>query len=479
LLQGSRIQSLHTDAEGNLWIATQNGLILHSNGRFARLTSANGLHDSDIRQILDDLRGNLWFSSRSGIFRVSKAGLLECALNKRSSVHSTVFGPEDGFASLEGIGSIQPASSKTSEGKLCFATTEGMAVIDPVHAAALDAPISAVIEEVIVDNKQLSTPNERRALKIPAGYQHLSLRFTGLSFVAPERTQFRFRMAGIDSDWVSAGGHRIASYGRLPGGSHRFEVVAQSRDGTWPERGAVLLFQVAPRYWETAWFRGVIVAAVFALVALFWFQRLAREREINAVREQITRDLHDDLGSNLGSIALLTEALQRPAARTNNEQLLQEINRIARQTLDGMRDTLWFVDPGKDSVADLIAHLRQLADSMLKNTPHEFRAPEKLELLRVPLELKRGVVLIFKEALHNALRHSQATHVNVFTNVEQHRFFFEVVDDGIGFNPSNSSGGHGLDNMKHRAEKLRGKIEIASEQGRGTRVRFEVNLFDG
>jgi signal transduction histidine kinase len=285
-------------------------------------------------------------------------------------------------------------------------------------------------------------------------------------------------MNGLEQEWISNQQHRTASYGRLPAGEYRFEVVARNRDGTWPAGGASTLLQIAPRYWETNWFRGLGAALAGVLVVLFWVQRLARRRALNALREQITRDLHDDLGSNLGSIALLSEALRRSSGRSNHEELLQEINRIARETLDSMRDMLWFVDPGRDDLADLVERLRQLTESLLKGVAHEFHAPAKLGAIPITLPLKRAAVLIFKEALHNVIRHAHASRVDVSIKVEGSFFSFEIVDHGLGFDVEMARDGHGLNNMKHRAQSIGGTLRLQTKPGEGTRLVFEVKLVD-
>jgi signal transduction histidine kinase len=346
-----------------------------------------------------------------------------------------------------------------------------------VKSAGLNSPAPVVIEEVRVDNKQaFGTADLKATLSIPAGYHHLNLHFTALTYVAPERTRFRFRLVGVDPGWVVAGENRTASYGKIPAGEYRFEVAAQKKDGAWAQAGAVTWLRIAPRYWETAWFRSLIAVALLGVAALFWFERAARERELNGLRQQITRDLHDDLGSNIGSIALLSEALQKPSARTSDSRhkLLQEINVIARETLEAMREAVWFVDPEKDSSEHLVAHLRQLAESMLKDMAYEFDAPEKTSISEMPLELKRGVVLIFKEALYNVVRHANASQVQIALKLEKGILSFRIRDNGAGFNLTEPTHGQGLKNMNYRAVKIGGRLNVTTVPGAGTEVHFEV-----
>jgi ligand-binding sensor domain-containing protein/signal transduction histidine kinase len=476
----SRIQCLYSDLEGNLWIGSDQGLVLRREGRFSVATTKDGLHDDSVCQIVEDFRGNLWMGSRRGLFRVSKAELNNFFLQKSESVHSLPVGPDEGLSGLEGIAGAQPTCWKTADGKLWFAARQGLAVVDPLKTGFLDATAPVVLEEIRVDNQLAFGPVELMSsnqIAIPVGYRHISIRFTALDFTSPERASFRFRLAGLDRHWVASGANRIASYGRIPAGEYRFEVAIRKRDGSWAENPTTATILIAPRYWETAWFRALIAGVVASVPILFRLQRVAKEKEIDALRQQITRDLHDDLGSNIGSIALLSEALQKPSTDVgSSHDLAREIHSIARQTLESMGDAVWFVDPDKDTSRQLIAHLRDISDSMLKNIPHEFRAPEKFGIDRMPLDLKRGVVLIFKESLHNVQRHARASHVDIVVDFNGSVFSFSIRDNGVGFDPGNSTAGHGLKNMQHRARKLRGELRIKSEPGRGTETFFQVKV---
>lgn len=252
--------------------------------------------------------------------------------------------------------------------------------------------------------------------------------------------------------------------------------MARNQSPTWSEAAPILL-RIAPRYWETLWFKISIAGAAIAIIGLFWADRIAKQRQWDAMRQQITRDLHDDLGSNIGSIALLTEALQKPTRSTDDaREILKEINHISRQTLDAMRDAVWFVDPEKDLSTDLVARLRQTAESMLKGSQYEIAINEAAGARKMPLPLKRGIVLIFKETLHNVIRHAAATKTEIVIHQENRRFGFEVRDNGKGFDPSFPSRGHGIKNLYQRAQKIGGSLKIESAPDKGTCVTFNVNI---
>lgn len=300
----------------------------------------------------------------------------------------------------------------------------------------------------------------------------VQIRFAAPSFSAPEVTQFRFQLEGVDSEWRRAVSPEV-SYAKLEPGKYRFQVMARGENGSWSNPPATVMLQIFPPVWETGWFKAGLVAAALLLILGFALAAAAKQRQLDGLRQQITRDLHDDLGSNIGSIALLSEALQRGPS---NGELLAEIQRISRQTLDSMRDAVWFVDPEKDSSGDLVAHLKVITNSMLKNTNHTFEEDEGERSSTIPLNIKRGVVLIYKETLHNVLRHSGATAVRIVVSGGGGSFSFRVSDNGRGFDPGEPSRGLGLRNIRHRAEKLKADLEIRSAAGEGTEVEFRVKF---
>jgi ligand-binding sensor domain-containing protein/signal transduction histidine kinase len=474
-LREARLQCVYSDVEGNLWIGTTRGLHVGKAGKMFSVTSEHGLYDDLIYQVLEDFRGNFWFGSSRGIFRVAKNEFDELFGGKISTVYSTAVGLDEGMTGVEGVGGAQPTAWKAQDGKLLFATRRGLAVVDPAsEPAATTFPV--VIEEVRVDGDALLFGATNTVANVPADYHQLHVQFTGLTFAAPERTQFRYQLEGIDRDWNRAQPNRVATYPKLRAGEYRFRVMARNHSATWSE-APILLLRIAPRYWETGWFKAAVAAAILLAIALVWRDRVAKQRQWDAMRQQITRDLHDDLGSNIGSIALLSEALQRPTrSGTPPQELLKEINEISRQTLDAMRDAVWIVDPEKDFSSDLIARMKLLAESMLKGVAYEFQLNEAVGARKMPLPLKRGIVLMFKETLHNLVRHSGATLATIVVTHQSGRFGFEVRDNGKGFDPAGAPSGHGLKNLRHRAEKMDGTLTIESAPGQGTAVLFHVNL---
>ncbi|HET7746179.1 MAG TPA: protein kinase, partial [Vicinamibacteria bacterium] len=296
-LSDDRVSALHEDAEGTLWIGTSGGgLVRHRQGRFTPITSAAGLHDDRLFQILEDGEGHLWMSSNRGVFRVRKKDLEAFAAGSLPRVHTVSYGVADGMRSAECSGGNQPAGWKARDGRLWFPTIKGVVVVDPARIRVNTVPPPVVVEEVTVDGAPADLRAEA-ALVAPPGRRKLDLRYTALTFPAPERVRFRYRLEGFDPDWVEAGTERVARYTSLPPGAYTFRVKARNADGVWNEAGAAVRLQLQPFFYETRAFQaasGIALVLVGIAIQRLRMRRLqARARELERIVAEQTRDLRD------------------------------------------------------------------------------------------------------------------------------------------------------------------------------------------
>ncbi len=481
-LSSERIRSLYADADGVLWIGTSlGGLNRFEAGKFVAFTTREGLPDNVILHIEEDRRGNLWCSSGGGVFRVSKTDLGRFAKGEISRIRSFNYTKADGLPSLECSGGSQPAGCKTRDGRLWFPTVNGLAVVDPENIPFNALPPPVVIESVRLEGKTRvardvaqTAPGETSRLTIPPGQNRFEFHYTALSFTAPEKVRFKYKLEGLESDWLDAGTRRSAVYSYLQPGKYQFRVMACNNDGVWNEAGASLAVIVLPQYWQTWWFSAVVVLTVFLLLVGAYEARLVAERKLSRLRLRIARDLHDEVGSNVGSIALLSEV----ASRQGNGQAeeVSEIRRIAVQTVDSLRDIVWFLDPAGDNMGDLILRMKDTANSMLHGIPFQFRSTGSSAATVPPLELRRNILPIFKEILYNIAKHSQATKVEILVELTSGQFRLWVKDDGVGFDTSQITTGNGLRNLRRRASEMRGEAHLESRPGCGTGVTLLVPI---
>ena len=215
-LSSDFVLALHPDEDGTLWLGTSDaGLCRLRQGKFASISAAQGLLANLVSQIVDDGAGNLWLGSHHGVLRVSKSDLNRCADGDVPSVHCLSYGKAEGMTSQKCSGGFQPGVCKSTDGRLWFPTSRGLAVIDPRNVTTNTVPPPVVIEELIVQDQPVKLPvqaNGRRGaaatLAIPAGKQRFEIRYTALSFAAPEKVRFKYRLEGLENEWVDAGTRR-------------------------------------------------------------------------------------------------------------------------------------------------------------------------------------------------------------------------------------------------------------------------------
>jgi ligand-binding sensor domain-containing protein/signal transduction histidine kinase len=496
-LSNDTIVSLYEDREQTLWIGTKGGGLnraskienpqLSTNNpqrfHFTAYTTKQGLFNDIVYEILDDDKGFLWMSSPKGAFRVAKKELENFVSDRSAPLACQSFGKADGMLSTEGNGVAKPSACKTRDGRIWFATSQGLVSAEPdIQINRLAPPV--LIEEIMADknarpkSKTQSQPELAAtvdSVTVPPGRGELEIHYTALSFQAPEKNRFKYKLEGSDSDWIEAGARRVAYYNNLDPGSYRFRVLACNNDGIWNEKGASLALVLQSHYWQTWWFQLGLAAVVSAFLAGIYQAYATRQREIERLRVRIAADLHDEIGSNLASIALLSQMEQSAAPLTARTEL-GEINRIALLTANGIREIVWFINPGHDTLDEMVTRMTEVAATMLSGVEYQFRGPRQPRATQLSIEFRRNVFLIFKEVLHNIVKHSHATSVQIEVSAERGQFQLRISDNGKGFDETSVRKGNGLKNIRLRAGQLRGQLEIKSQPEAGTVVCFSAKL---
>ena len=475
-LPADTVHSVYEDGEGTLWIATTAGLCRFRDGRFVSFAGPGGLGGGVVSQILEDDDGALWMNGRHGIVRVRKQELEAYAAGAAPAVSFTVYGVEDGMESADYNPSyIQPAAGKTADGRLWFATTKGVAVIDPRRLQPNRLAPPVVIERVLSDDEPVSL---EPGVRIPPGKQKFEFHYAALSFVSPEKVRFRYILEGLDQGWTAAHDRRAAYYTNLPPGRYRFRVTAANNDGVWNEDGASFEFQLLPRFHQTRVFQALVLAAL--LLAGWSVHRLrlarmeARFATVMAERNRMARELHDSLAQGLAGIALHAGALRQaePALKEAASRHLDTIGRLVQSSLAEARGSVWDLQPESLRDGDLPAALASVVRELTLDTPVRTALDVRGTPRRLGRQTERNVFRIGQEALTNALKHSQSEQVDVVLSFEPDRIELRVRDYGRGFDPSaaHAAEGFGLTSMRERAEQIGGHVAVKSSPGGGTEV---------
>lgn len=471
-VQPVRPRCLFLDHLGGLWIGTRFRGVWHSSDpqaetpRFTQLSSADGLSSDAVWSIAEDRAGRLYFGTARGLERFDP--------RTRAIRHIT---PLDGLA-----GEIVNHCLADAHGRIWVATSGGVSRIEPESEDPPPAPATVRITAVRVAGEDLPAA-ERGVTELDLGtlsatQNSIELRFEAPSFRGERELAFQYRLEGGDEPWSRPTQQRSVTLARLAPGDYDLRLRAVQPAATTPPALARVSFRIAPPWWQRAWF----LASCALLLALgAWSLHRARVRRLlalEAVRQQIAADIHDDMGAGLAQIAILTEVVKRDSTPSSRPQL-DEVARLARALRESMSDLVWAIDPRKDTLAELVQRLRQIATNLFEseNTRVELRLPDETQLAHVelPTNLRRHLLLVLKEALSNTARHARAECVRIELTLTPTHLHVTLADDGRGFDTSASSSGHGLTTLRHRATALAANLELDSTST-GTTLHLEIPL---
>jgi signal transduction histidine kinase/streptogramin lyase len=502
---------------GHLWIGyAGDGLGHLLDQKCQRLTTLDGLSDDFISQLLADDRGNLWINSNRGLARVAISELEEALAGRIAHVNSRAFGVPDSLPAMQPSRDFCPNAFCARDGHLWYALHGGLLAVQPERMLNNRYPPPVYIERVEVDENVvaarnanspmqfglatdcLNLSNSGRKLRIGPDHRKVEIDFVALSFASPENVQFRYRLQPFDADWVDGHQNRQVIYPHLPPGEYEFHVIACNNTGLWNDAGARLAFFVAPHFWETWWFKtGVGLATVLlgggiaaVMVRRRYWQRIRRleaRRALEQERSRIARDIHDDLGSNLTRISLLSQPARGGDDGAFVAENLAQIHQTARELTHAMGEVVWAVNPEHDTFDSLANYASNYAQNLLGTAGIRCRIEMPLQLSAQPLsaETRHNLFLAFKEALNNVLKHSGATEVRITLTPGDTGFELLVADNGRGLvsarpgfpeadGASRPATGNGLNNMHTRMREIGGECDVQSAPGQGTRICFRV-----
>jgi ligand-binding sensor domain-containing protein/signal transduction histidine kinase len=465
------VQALLPD-EDFVWVGTAAGLVRLRGNEVQVFRQKDGLPQDAIAQLQDDGAGNLWIGASRGLFRLRKQQLHEYAEGRTRFLDAVSYGNSDGLTDLEALPGAQGLSARQRSGRLWFLTSRGLVQAEGRELKWNWLPPPVVLEQVLVENQAVPLSNP---VRVPPGREGIQFQYTALCLVAPEKVRFRVQLAGFDHDWVDMGGNRTARYTKVLPGHYDFRVMACNNDGVWSEAGAGLGLIVAPFWWQTGWFRAALAAGLGAGALGAIRLRRARRRDLERLRVRLAADLHDELGSSIWSITLLSRMLQKDGQMGIDERRdVGEIHRIATQTSSAIRDIVWLINPAFDTAQDLVLRMKDFTGTMLRGAECRLLC-DGVDLSRkLPLDFRQSVFLLFKEAITNVARHAQASQVEIVLNEAAGRWQLSIHDNGVGFDPEGGFPGHGLNNLRQRADNIGGEVEIASRPGHGTKVTLSV-----
>ena len=500
------------DKRGDLWIASGSDtgdavLDRYRDGQFKVFTADNGVPPGWVRDMSLDHEGRLWLANTAvGVLRIDDVGVDDLTFVKYStadglSSNGTYCVVEDNlgriyvgtgrgldrlnpetrqvenFTTADGLpGSSVDVAYRDRTGALWFATSNGLAhfipepqrprkaptvLITGLRAGGSPQPVSILGEKAIED------------VRLAPEKSNVSIDFIGLGATLGEKLRYQYRIKG--DDWIDTA-ERTVNFANLSPGNYQFEVRAVSADQLYSDPAVVTFLLDAP-LWQQWWFILAISLSVATLVYFVYRGRIHRLLELERVRTRIATDLHDDIGANLTRISILSEVAKQKA-ENGNGSLLSSIAEIARESVASMNDIVWAVSPEHESLLDMTRRMRRHAEEVFafRDIELNFDAPDSDSSLKLGVGVRRDLLLVFKEAVNNAARHSGCSDVKISLKTADSKLILKVTDNGRGFIDSDSDSGQGVKSMRRRAAAMGGDLILDSGLKQGTTLKLILPL---
>lgn len=470
-----------------LWIATEQGLVAYDDARrtytvFDEATS--DIPNSYVYAILPQNDSTLWISTNKGLSRVA----VHYASGHRVTATFTNYTSRNGLQSNE---FNTGAFYKCADGTMLFGGIAGLNWFHPEKVLPDPYTPAPAITGIYVNDTLVATDTTMYMNTLTLPYDRNTIGFTlrALEYTMPDQNTFAYKLEGLDKEFVYTANDKVR-YSHLPPGTYRFLLRVCNHEGVWNERPLVLKVVILPPYWQTWWFTGLVTllagGGIFLLARLYTRRKvLAKTRELeqqhalNMERMRISKDVHDDIGSGLSRISLLSEIanrkLKRDIAAAND---IDNISTISKELVDNMRDLIWLLNPENTALDSLVARIREYSSDHLDSVGIGvfFDIPEDIPDVAVSRDVQRNILLTIKEAINNGVKHAQATQLRITIRIENGIFAVSVADNGRGFDIDTISGrGNGLRNMRYRITSVGGNCDISSSLA-GTEVRMSISI---
>jgi signal transduction histidine kinase/ligand-binding sensor domain-containing protein len=434
-------------------------------GKVSLLTFEDGLPGNTIQRIRVDSDGYLWMITLNGL----------CRYNPNTK-RITPYGRKDGItvANL-----TTEADFFTSSGWVMFTGANALVYFRP-SLFQNKVPPDVTITDFKISNTFLPVDSllELPRIQLSARENSLSFYFAALSYIARDKLTYYYRMLGLTKEWTKADRQYFINYSLLPPGHYTFQVYCEDIDGTRSKNITQVSIHIKPPFWRSYWFLSCMLFLLALLIYVFHSLRVKRLLAVEKLRNRVARDLHDDMGSTLSTINILSSMAKSRIGSdpVKTTEYLGKISDNSQRMMDAMDDIVWSIKPSNDNMQKIAARMREFANNVLeaKEIELDFRVDEAIFDTTLDMEARRDFFLVFKEAINNAAKYSKASMVVVRVGLHSKRLVLLVEDNGVGFDPELADSGNGLGNMRKRADALNGRLQFVSKPGEGTHVTLNI-----
>lgn len=463
-ISDDNVRSFCIDKKNRLWIGTKSGGLNYFNEnteKFISYKTENGLPDNSIFSIQEDQDGFLWLGTNKGLARFNP-----------ENASCRTFTPKDGIQNFE---FNTNASCKTSDGSMVFGGINGFNIFHPDSIPTTINNLPVVVSSLYIFDRQIPLQNNEVHLKYSDNY--LSFQFASLNYFRNGENQYAYQLVGLDNDWVYCGDRRYTSYANLAPGDYTFSVKSADYNGIWNETGTKIRLHIATAWWNTIYFRSLVVLSVFTIIYLIYLFRLRQSIKLQSIRNRIARDLHDEVGSNLSSIAIFSEVARAKSGQLKDDvkPLLTKISAYTQSSMEAISDIVWVINANNDRFENVTVRMRTLAAETFESLGCEITMDidEKVNKIKMGMEGRKNLYLIYKEALNNIAKYAQCNKVSIAVKQTGKGLLLKITDNGVGFDINEVRKGNGLSNMNKRASALNGHLTIDTAPGKGTSLILE------
>jgi ligand-binding sensor domain-containing protein/signal transduction histidine kinase len=427
---------------------------------------SDGLASNTIQHLESESTGLVWIYTPNGLSR------FDIATNTFYS-----FGKNHFFSKIPNDGR---SGTRLSTGELAFVSSNSMILFDPGQFDRNLLPIVPSITNIQLFGEYIGDGSVATPKRDFSSHENsLAFHFNILNFIIQDRFTYHYRLLGADPEWREAKGSFEAVYSLLPPGNYQFEVRSANESGQFSV-AAIYPFTIHPSLVQTFWFKALLALIFLVIVYVIYHLHVNRILAVVKLRNQLARDLHDDMGSTLSTINILSSMAKTKIGidPAKSSEYITKISENSQRMMDAMDDIVWSIKPQNDTMEKLIARMREFANEALesKDILLDMEIGEKVLDMKLSMDARRDLFLIYKEGINNAAKYSKATRLFVSFSLEKNCFILKIKDYGIGFEPADLDRGNGLDNMKKRASNLNGTLNIHSKPGEGTMLDLRIPL---
>jgi signal transduction histidine kinase/ligand-binding sensor domain-containing protein len=504
-LKGVRVYRFYKDSGKNIWCLSDKGTGIINSGKFVKdsLLSSFKIYD-----IVEVEKNTYWVSTSKGLFNykngklnrifehliqsgpfdmiITKKNILVMSkgttlyvidLNKSGAsgrYELYVFNEKNGFM-VDDMN--RNCFTEDASGRLWIAAMNKIVYCEPENLIRGSLPVVSTIKSLQTDTKIFSfTPDKTSSaiIRLTPGDKRLSFEFSGVALINPGNLFFKYRLIGLSDKWSNITKETFATFLNLIPGSYSFEVCASIDGVNWSEASVTQKIIVQPVWYQTLLFKIVLGLMIIALIFAIHRYRVNQLLQIEKIRNNISSDLHDEIGSTLSSINIYTGLAKK---ETNKEPLLDSISQNVNDVITKLDDLVWSINPGHDSISSIINRINNYAEPLTgaKGIKLNFEANQQVKTLKLTAETRHHVYLILKELINNSVKHSQCYAITIEIVKEGKQIILIASDDGTGFDKKKiTTGRNGLENIKKRTRDLKGFIELESTTGKGTRIKIEI-----